>query len=632
MGTHSTKTLEELFCLVQRRRGGMPLVLALLTLLTGVPCGVPPLCTAQTGVSAPVSFDVSPDVVTHVTTLLQTTGQSTLVDLPNYPLPDGRRATVLLQAFPLWDDNAEIAIPSGKEWVGSGRPRFRAQLLGHTKDGPPTTVQLRLTEQGPTGFVIHAGQLYRQSFVDNRVTFQALGSAGFDAAAGNLCGLDSPSGKSIVGTPPQPVGPPGESLADYLAALEPARPPRLTDALAAFCCVGAPSGQPLKFFDVAVETDDELMERFNFSSMAIQLHVTDLISAVNTLYWNANTGVLFRLRWFHIFQAGFEERSFDPFEEQAFMTQGNSFLRLDALRDLWLNNPDRIAKTRINRDIVLLISGTNLGGSSIFSPWECVVNGQSNGQLCSVQGQSCANGAGSCQWVGESLCRQDKAFAAVSFLDFLPNPFLEQVNSTAHELGHLFGAEHAHCTDTLTPPRVPPADPIDRCRSTAFSLRGEACWRGTAQAPPNNTDTVMSVCGAFFPNIQHSMTFHPRSAEVIHDAAQHGACGKPATVVLIQNGQSVQNLQSTSVAGRFYFALDVPTGQQQLEITTQGNGELILYERFGTLPTTWGTLVSNVPGTANQRITVSSPRAGRHYMLIFGWNPFSNVELRATFR
>jgi hypothetical protein len=581
--------------------------------------------------AAATTFNVTPALVTTVTGLLQTTGLSTPVTIPNYPLPGGRTASATLQAFPLWDDNAEISVLSGKERLGSGRPRLRTQLLGRIKDPHATTVQLRQTDEGLTGFVIYDGRLHRHTFVGNRVTFAAMDDTAGDPSLGhNVCALDQPPSKTVIGTPLTSVGPRRESLTDYFATLDPVKPPSAADALAAFCCVGAPGGQALKFFDVAVETDDELMIRFNYSSLAIQRHVTDLIAAVNAIYWDADTRVLFRLRWFHIYQAGYEGRSFDIFEQQDFMEQGNSFDRVAALRDLWNNNPDRVAKTRINRDIALLISGTNLGGSSIFPPQECVVNGQSTGQSCSnVPGLGC--GTGTCQWVGEPLCRKDKAYAAISYYDFALDPLESQINDTAHELGHLFGAEHAHCTDTLTPPSSPPADPIDRCRSGGTTWHGGSCWTGTAQPPPNNTDTVMSICASQWVNVQHGLVFHPRSAQIIHDAAFAGTCGKPATVVLVQNGQRIPNLQSTSMPGRFYFAIDVPAGQSQLEIETQGSGELKLYARYGTLPTTWGTLVASVPGTANQRIVVPTPRAGRWYISMFGWNPFWGVELRAEY-
>lgn len=614
---------------MRRRFTSTMVVLALLTTLSVFPGGGRPVHAAQ-AVDAPSTFDVPPALVTTVTGLLQTQGLSTPVTVPNYPLPDGRKAPATLQTFPLWDDNAEISVLSGKERLGSGRPRLRTQLLGRIKDPHATTVQLRQTDEGLTGFVIYDGQLHRHTFAGNRVTFAFMGNTAGDPSLGHkVCALDEAPGKTVIGTPPKSERPPGESLSDYFATLDPVKPPSAADALAAFCCVGAPGGQSLKFFDVAVETDDELMIRFNQSSRWIQRYVADIIAAVNAIYWDASTSVIFRLRWLHIYQAGFEGRSVDPFEELDFMERGNASVRVAALRDLWNNDPDRVWKTRINRDIALLISGTNLGGSIIYPPWECVVNGQSTGQACSELSPC---GTGTCQWVGEPLCRKDKAYAAISYYDYLANPLEDQINSTAHELGHLFGASHAHCTDTLTPPSSPPVDPIDRCRNRGIAMQGGACWRGIAQPPPGNTDTVMSVCGSFWSNVQNALVFHEASATIIRDAASNGTCGKPATVVLMQNGQQIPNLQSTSMPGRFYFAIDVPAGQSQLEIETQGSGELTLFARYGTLPTTWGTLRSNIANTANQRVVFLGPRAGRYYIGLFGWNPFWGVELRAEYR
>jgi hypothetical protein len=612
--------------LVRHRLGVLVLVVASIVIATS-PASGPPLRAAQAGTESPATFDVSPSVVTAVSGLLQTTGQSSPVTVSGYPLPDGQTATVTLQAFPLWQEHAEISIPSDKGFVASGRPRFLTQLLGHVKGSRATTVQLRMSDQGLTGFVIHQGVLHRQTFAANRVTFRSMGTAAPDPASNaSLCALDRAPGKPVVGRAPVFEGEPGGTVEEYMATLDPVRPPRPSDALAAFCCVSAP-GPQLKFYDVAVETDDELMMRMHLSSPDVQRHVTDLIAAVNAIYWNANSNVLFRLRWFHIYQAGHNGASFDIFDQDDFMESGNSFERIAAVRNLWLTDPDRVHKTSINRDIVLLVSGTSLGGSSIMGPWECRLNGQRTGQLCNlgVPGQ-CSSGT--CQWVGEPLCDKTKAFAAVEFQDNAADPVATQIQATAHELGHLFGAEHAECTDTIVPASVPPADPIDRCRNTSSSLRGDACWRNADAPPPGDIATVMSVCASYFRNITLGQAFHPASAQAISQASNAGACGKPASVTLMQNAVPMSNLQSTTQAGRHYFAIDVPPSSSRLVITTQGTGELTLYGRFGTLPTTWGTYVSNVAGTANQRIEVPA-RAGRWYILLFGWNGFSGVTLTA---
>ena len=66
--------------------------------------------------------------------------------------------------------------------------------------------------------------------------------------------------------------------------------------------------------------------------------------------------------------------------------------------------------------------------------------------------------------------------------------------------------------------------------------------------------------------------------------------------------------------GYDYFSIEVPAGATQLDVsTTGGTGELVLYARHGTLPTTWGTLSSTVPGTTRQAIRV--------------FNHFRNIDL-----
>jgi hypothetical protein len=293
------------------------------------------------------------------------------------------------------------------------------------------------------------------------------------------------------------------------------------------------------------------------------------------------------------------------------------------LQGLWNAEPTRVAMTGVNRDMALLMSGAPLNGNNIAYPWECVVNGQSTGQSCTIPGDGCGNG-GTCRWVGESLCRKDKAYAVVE------QASLEtKINATAHELGHLFGVEHAHCIDTVVPASAPPASPVDRCETGRRSMRDEACFVGTPASPPGYIATVMSTCPALYNGIQLGLAFHDRSGELVRDAAQAAACGKPATVVELQNGQAVQGLQSTSVEQYYYFAIKVPSGASRLSVQTTGQGELGLYVRYGTLPTTWGTLVANTPGTANQLIDQTAPRAGWWYVLLLGQNGFSGVELRA---
>jgi hypothetical protein len=591
-----------------------------------------------------ITLDVPPAVVTTATKLLQARGASSPATIKGYPLPDGRTATVVLQAFPLWADAAEISIRAGKQTLGAGRPRSTVQLLGRIENGT-STVQLRLTADGLAGFAFYKGRLYRQTFGAGVVTFEPLAATAVGGSEpGAACVLDgaakaepalgavlksAPALGSMAGTglvlDPQPK--PGAvstkfSVDDYLATLDPVKTTTGKDVLGlGFCCIGGPGGRPVKFFDVAVETDDELGVEYSGHFGLLQSHVEDVMAAVNAIYWSGDTGVIFRLRWLLIhWGMAVGEEVQDPYS-------GGPFARLTVLRHLWTTDSTRVAMTQVNRDVTLLMSGRVVGGNSIYYPWDCVENGQSTGQPCNVPGGSCGTNGGTCQWVGESLCRQDRAFAIIEKGDFDT-----RVNATAHELGHLFGVEHAHCTDTRLPASAPPVAPVDGCEVGRVSMRNEACHAGPAQSPPGLLATVMSTCPALYNGILLSLEFHARSAEILSDAAQAAACGKPATVVELQNGQAVQGLQSTSVEQYHYFAIEVPPGTGQLSVQTSGQGALGLYVRYGTLPTTWGTLVSNAPGTASQVINQAAPRAGWWYVLLLADTQFSGVELRAQYQ
>jgi len=79
-----------------RRLRGFILFVVVVVIAIGVPGSGRPLRAAQAGAEGSATFDVSPSVVTTVTGLLQTTGQSSPVTVSSYPLPDGRTATVTL--------------------------------------------------------------------------------------------------------------------------------------------------------------------------------------------------------------------------------------------------------------------------------------------------------------------------------------------------------------------------------------------------------------------------------------------------------------------------------------------------------------------------------------------------------
>ena len=518
-------------------------------------------------------------------------GQSEPVAFGDYPMPDGSTSAVELQSFPLWTANAEITVFSSKESLETGRPGKFTQLLGVGLEDPKIAVQLRETDEGFTGVVIHNGVYYTHSLIDletePQVTFNENGLVA------------------------DPENSPEVSVEEYILKLD--KPNVIfshEDIMSNFCCVGGPGGRSVKFFDLAIETDDEFFARFQ-NLYAIQREIENIISGVNAIYYR-DTGIIFRLRWLGMFT--------NSPTLPDWYNGSNSGGVVRELRDYWNMDTIRQSKTR---DAALLFSGKFLGGSQIFFPWECNGGGR-DGEWCiqgSTQPWSSCPDSGSCDWVGEPLCETDKSYAVIQHN---PTRAVRNIVNTAHEIGHLFGVEHTHCTNP----------PIDRCISGALSLRGTPCFQGTPMGI-SGAATIMSYCSALWPDTyDQALEFHPISKQVITDAADKMICAKSATVVELSNGVPVTNLSSTSAFGYHYFMINVPISARDFRIETyDGSGALKLYARHGTLPTTWGTEISDTPGTTHQTITKSVPNHGPWYILIIGDpnSAFMNISLSASY-
>ena len=453
-------------------------------------------------------------------------------------------------------------------------------------DDPSTGVQFRTTASGLSGFLYTDGQLFHQAIEGSTITF----------------------------TPGMPVDEtPGAQLTPeaYVSLLEPTKELSHEDLLASFCCIGGPASLSFKFFDLAVVTDDELYQRYP-SLIAIQALVEDLVAALNVAYFG-DTGVLFRLRWLGMYGPYLDQGMPDPFNGRS----DDGVVR--ELHDIWAP-----AWTHVPRDLVVLFSGKFLGGNKIFMPWKCV-GGPRNGQWCDLfqPRDYAACGSGSCQWVGPSICDNDRSMAVIG----IGNSRDSNINKLAHEVGHLFGAEHAHCTQNPATGQY-----VDRCQSGGTNLRGQACYSGPEYGPASRQSSIMSYCGP--PTYPYTFRFDPFNADAINAAAATASCARSGTVTDLTNGTPVTGLNSTpNGPGYNFFSIEVPTGANRLEITTSGgSGELALFARHGTLPTTWGTRKSDRPGTTAQNILVTNPVPGTWYILFFSQNPFSNVTLNAEYQ
>ncbi len=113
------------------------------------------------------------------------------------------------------------------------------------------------------------------------------------------------------------------------------------------------------------------------------------------------------------------------------------------------------------------------------------------------------------------------------------------------------------------------------------------------------------------------------------------ALGMFASVVHAQtsltNGVAVTGLSGTAGSEKFY-KIEVPSGQDQLEISTSGgSGDVDLYVRRGSLPTTTSYDYRPYKIGNEEKVTVSNPIAGTWYIMLKGYNTYANVTLLAQY-
>lgn len=82
---------------------------------------------------------------------------------------------------------------------------------------------------------------------------------------------------------------------------------------------------------------------------------------------------------------------------------------------------------------------------------------------------------------------------------------------------------------------------------------------------------------------------------------------------------------------RAYY-IDVPGGATNLVIATSGgSGDVDLYTRFGTPPTSASYDCRPYTSGNNESCSVAAPAAGRYHVLLRGYSAYSGVSLRASF-
>jgi len=99
----------------------------------------------------------------------------------------------------------------------------------------------------------------------------------------------------------------------------------------------------------------------------------------------------------------------------------------------------------------------------------------------------------------------------------------------------------------------------------------------------------------------------------------------------LTNGVPVTGISGAAASETFYM-IDVPAGQDTLQIATSGGtGDVDLYVRRGSQPTTTSYDYRPYKVGNNETVDVNNPAAGTWYIMLRGYTSYAGVTLKATY-
>lgn len=106
------------------------------------------------------------------------------------------------------------------------------------------------------------------------------------------------------------------------------------------------------------------------------------------------------------------------------------------------------------------------------------------------------------------------------------------------------------------------------------------------------------------------------------------------TGTAVQNGVPVTGISSSGARGSTQlYRLFVPAGATSLRVTLAGGtGDVDLYVRRQTPPTTSSFTCASENGANNELCVITNPASGTWYLLLGLWDPYAGVTLTATYQ
>ncbi len=155
-----------------------------------------------------------------------------------------------------------------------------------------------------------------------------------------------------------------------------------------------------------------------------------------------------------------------------------------------------------------------------------------------------------------------------------------------------------------------------------------------SDADGSNNESV-SFSGGDIPGTYYILIKAAKAYEGVMLLVQYsgngGGGGEPSPVVTLSNGVPVPNISGAAGAEKFY-KIDVPAGQQKLEIRMSGGtGDADLYVRKGAKPTTSDYDYRPYLTGNDETVQIDNPSGGTWYIMIRGYQAFSGITLVATY-
>ncbi|QSQ24353.1 M4 family metallopeptidase [Pyxidicoccus parkwayensis] len=147
--------------------------------------------------------------------------------------------------------------------------------------------------------------------------------------------------------------------------------------------------------------------------------------------------------------------------------------------------------------------------------------------------------------------------------------------------------------------------------------------------------TTFAQAKTYTEQAAQQLGYDPATVDAVSAAWQAVGVGvsiPPPTPIPLTNGVAVTGLAG-SMGGSTYYKLTVPPNQTSLVFTTSGGtGDVDLYVKFGSVPTTSSYDCRPFVSGNNETCTINNPAAGDWYVMLDGYSAYSGVSLTGTYR